>query len=68
MSVAAFKPSLEKDIYAEILAWSEHTLQKPNPYFARGVLKSKDIIRRAKELGVNVVFQNVVPMYRGGGK
>jgi len=33
MSAVAFKPSLEKDIYAEIIAWSEHTLQKPNPYF-----------------------------------
>jgi len=29
----AFKHDLEKNIYQEILAWSEHTLQKPNPYF-----------------------------------
>ena len=33
MSAVAYKPDLEKDIYAEILAWSAHTLQKPNPYF-----------------------------------
>lgn len=33
MSALAFKHGLEKDIYQEILAWSEHTLQKPNPYF-----------------------------------
>jgi hypothetical protein len=33
MTALAFKYGLEKDIYQEILAWSEHTLQKPNPYF-----------------------------------
>jgi hypothetical protein len=33
MNALAFKYGLEKDIYQEILAWSEHTLQKPNPYF-----------------------------------
>ena len=33
MTALALKYSLEKDIYQEILAWSEHTLQKPNPYF-----------------------------------
>ena len=33
MNALAFKHGLEKDIYQEILAWSEHTLQKPNPYF-----------------------------------
>jgi hypothetical protein len=33
MTALALKYGLEKDIYQEILAWSEHTLQKPNPYF-----------------------------------
>ena len=33
MNALALKYGLEKDIYQEILAWSEHTLQKPNPYF-----------------------------------
>ena len=33
MTALAFKYGLEKDIYREILAWSEHTLQRPNPYF-----------------------------------
>jgi len=33
MNSVAFLPDLEKDIYAEIMAWSAHTLQKPSPYF-----------------------------------
>ncbi len=33
MNALSLKYGLEKDIYQEILAWSEHTLQKPNPYF-----------------------------------
>ena len=33
MNALAFKYGLEKDICSEIMAWSQHTLQKPNPFF-----------------------------------
>jgi len=33
MNNTAFYIDKEREIYQEIIAWSEHTLQKPNPYY-----------------------------------